>query len=79
MAAEICSADGVIPTIGKHVIAENTLAGGNEGIGVDEAADCGVVITGLQVIEPGIGGVVAAAGMGWCLCVTYIFYIIFHA
>ena len=51
-----CSADGVIPTIGKHVIAENTLAGGNEGVGVDEAGDFGVVISGLQVIEPGILG-----------------------
>jgi hypothetical protein len=61
VAAEICSADGVIPTIGKHVIAENTLAGGNEGIGVDESADCGVVITGLQVIEAGIIVIVVTA------------------
>jgi hypothetical protein len=30
------------------------LAGGNEDIGVEESADLGVVITALQVIEPGI-------------------------
>ena len=37
------------------------MAGGNEGIGVDKSADCGVVITALQVIEAGIGVVLVAA------------------
>ena len=52
--AEISSANGVISTIGKHVIAQDALAGGNEGIGVDEAGDFGIIITALQVIEAGI-------------------------
>ena len=38
--------------IGKHVIAKDTLAGRGEGIGIDESADLGIVITGLEVIEP---------------------------
>ena len=36
-----------IVAIGKHVIAEEALAGGDEGVGVEEAADGGVVITAL--------------------------------
>jgi hypothetical protein len=46
----------IITAVGKHVIAEDALAGGNEGIGVDEAADGGIVITALQIIEAGILG-----------------------
>ena len=48
--------DRVIAAICEHVIAEDALAGGDEGVGVDEAADLGVVITALQIIEPGILG-----------------------
>ena len=33
-------------------MAEDALAGGGVGVGVDESADGGVVITGLEVIEP---------------------------
>ena len=36
-------------------MAEDTLTGGGVGVGVDESADGGVVITGLEVIEPGFG------------------------
>ena len=36
-----------IVAIHKHVIAEEALAGGDEGVGVEEAADGGVVITAL--------------------------------
>ena len=52
---------GIVPAIGKHVIAEEALAGGDEGVGVDKSADGGVVITALQVIEAGIGVVLVAA------------------
>ena len=38
------------------------MAGGDEGVGVDKSADCGVVITALQVIEPGILGADMAIG-----------------
>ena len=33
------------------------MAGGSESIGIDEAADCGIVITALEVIPPGLIGV----------------------
>jgi hypothetical protein len=52
----------IIAAIGKHVIAEDTLSGRCKCIGVEEAADLGVVITGLQVIEPGILGADIAIG-----------------
>ena len=41
----------IVAAVGKHVIAEDALAGGDEGIGVDKSADGGVVITGLEIIE----------------------------
>jgi hypothetical protein len=46
----------IIATIGKHVVPQDALASRNKGIGVDESADGGVVIPGLQVIESGILG-----------------------
>ena len=61
MTTEINSANRIIAAVGKHVITEDALTCGNEGVGVDETADCGVVITGLQVIEAGIGVVLVAA------------------
>ena len=42
-----------IVAIRKHVIAEGSLAGGDEGISIDETADGGVVKTALQVIQTG--------------------------
>lgn len=39
----------------KHVIAQEALAGGGESIRVDEAADGGVVVAGLEVIETCFG------------------------
>ena len=50
-ASDILSGYRIIPAIRKHVIAENTLAGGDEGIGVEEATDLGIVISALEVIE----------------------------
>ncbi len=44
---------GVIPAVRKHIVSEQALAGGNENIGVDEAAPFGVVITALEIIQPG--------------------------
>jgi hypothetical protein len=58
----VASADRVIATIGEHVIAEHTLAGRCKCVGVDKTADCGVVITGLQVIESSILGADIAVG-----------------
>ena len=47
----------IIITIGKHVIAQEALAGGGEGIGVEEAAQRGVVIAALEVIKFALGDV----------------------
>ena len=52
MTGRIRIVDGVIVAVGKHVIAEQALAGGNKCVGVDEPPDLGVVITALEVIQP---------------------------
>ena len=44
----------IIQAIGKHIIAENALAGGDEGVCAEEAAHFWVVIAGLEVIEAGL-------------------------
>jgi len=44
----------IIATICKHIVAEEVLAGGGVGIGIEEAANLGIVISGLQIIEPGL-------------------------
>ena len=54
MSAGVATIYWIISAIGKHVIAEYALAGRNEGVGVEESADGGIVISGLQVIESGI-------------------------
>lgn len=46
MPTGINTIDRIVIAIGKHVIAEQALAGGDEGVGVDEPTDLGVVITG---------------------------------
>ena len=63
----------IIQAIGKHIIAENALAGGDEGVCADEAAHFRVVVSALQVVKAGFGvvdiaavaeGVVGAEGGG---------------
>ena len=41
----------IVVTIGKHIVAQYALAGGDKGIGVEEAAPFGGVISALQVIQ----------------------------
>ena len=43
-------------------MADNSLTGGGVGVGVDESTNGGIVITGLQIIEPGIVVVAVATG-----------------
>jgi hypothetical protein len=43
----------VVPTIGKHIIAQDALAGGGVGISIDEPSHLGIIITGLDVVERG--------------------------
>lgn len=45
---------GIIQAIGKHIIAKDTLSSGSISIRVDESADFGIVIAGLEVVEPGL-------------------------
>ena len=47
----------IVVAIREHVAAEEALTGGGETVGVDEAADLGVVITALQVVESRLLGV----------------------
>ena len=48
---------------------QEALTGGGVGVGVDESADGGVVVAGLEVIEPGFGVVdVAAVAQGIDFC-----------
>ena len=72
-AARIASIHRIVEAIGKHVIAQNALAGGGEGIGIEEAGEGGVIVARLEVIEAGFGvvdiasiaeGVVGAEGGG---------------
>ena len=55
--------DRVIAAVGKHVIAQEALTGGDEGIGVEESAPGGVVITALEIIEPGFLDYVVAIAL----------------
>ena len=50
--SNIDPAHRIIPAIGKHVIAQESLAGGDEGIGVDESAPGGIVIAALEIVQP---------------------------
>ena len=50
-----------IITICKHIIAQDALAGRCEGIGINESADLGIVISALEIVERGLGFVVLAA------------------
>ena len=43
--------DRVIPAVCEHIATEDALAGGDIGVGADEAADYGIIISALQVIE----------------------------
>ena len=43
----------IVIAIRKHIIAQQSLAGGDEGVGVEESTPCGIIITALEIIEPG--------------------------
>ena len=48
----------IIIAIREHITAEDALAGGGIGVGVEEAAQLGVVVAGLEVVQTGIGIVI---------------------
>ena len=51
----------VIAAVGKHIVSQQALPGGDEGVGVEEPAPLGVVITALEIIEPGLINTLLAA------------------
>ena len=44
----------IIQAIGKHVITQNTLSGAGVGICIDESAQFGIIISGLEIVERGL-------------------------
>ena len=38
---------GIIQAIGKHIIAQQTLSGAGEGVGIEESTDLRIIIAGL--------------------------------
>ena len=56
----INSNNGIIATVGKHIATQETLARRSKGIRIDESADGGIVVTALEVVEPGFSVVVVA-------------------
>ena len=60
MATWIFSIHRVIIAVRKHIVPQEALAGAAVGIGVEEPLDDGIVISALQIVEPGFRGVVVA-------------------
>ena len=53
--------DWIIIAVGKHIVAQDALAGGGEGVGIEEAGGGGVVVAGMEVIEASFGIVAIAS------------------
>ena len=54
----------IISTIREHIVANKSLAGVRKLIRIDESADLRIVISGLQIIEPGLGWVLLCIRRG---------------
>ena len=50
----ISEAYWVIIAVCKHVVTQDTLAGAGVGVGINEPAQFGIVITGLEIVERGL-------------------------
>ena len=61
MTASIIVVYRIIKAIGEHIMAQQALPGRHIGVGVDKAAQLGIVIAGLKIIERGVGVVVVAS------------------
>ena len=51
MAITIGVVDRIVVAIHKHIASDKPLPGACEAVGIDEAADVGVVVAALQIIE----------------------------
>jgi len=54
VSGEISIVGWVIPTVGKHVIAQQALSSCSEGIRINESAPFGVIVAGLEVVQLGL-------------------------
>ena len=50
----------IIPTVRKHIVPEEALPCAAVGVCVEEALDDGVIISALQIVEPGFFGLSVA-------------------
>ena len=57
----ICKSNGIILTVGKHVIAHIALPGAGIAIRINEPANLRVIITALEIIKAGVRIVIIAA------------------
>ena len=60
MACRISTVYRIIATICKHIVTQEILSCRSKGIRIDESAGTGIVVTALQVVEPGFSVVVVA-------------------
>ena len=60
MSRAVGEVHGVIIAVREHVLAQDTLACRNKGVGIEESADLGIVITGLEVVQLRFLGIVLA-------------------
>ena len=61
MTSFICSDNRIIPTIGKTVVANDALSRTGISVRIDEPTPTRIVISALEVIQPGLYGAYLAA------------------
>ena len=57
----ILACNWTIPAVGEHIVTQQTLPGRSVDIGTDKTPQRGIVITALEVVQPGLTNVVLAA------------------
>ena len=62
MASWINAINRIIPTVCKHIVPQEALAGTGVAVSVEEAAQGGIVVSALEVVEARLCIVVVAAG-----------------
>ena len=50
--------NGVIPAVGKHIAAGNTLSCGNKSVCTDKPPELWVIISAVEIVQPGFGVVI---------------------
>ncbi len=54
----VCIVDGIIVTVSKHIVPQEALTSRSKGIRIDESANGRIVVTALEIVEPGFSVVV---------------------